>query len=161
MASMQKRGENSWFFVINVGYRPDGTRDRRTKTVKVEDPAILKSPINRFVETNCFSNLIIVTPNLMVFLNVAMYSTRFNTLSRLVFDSSKFRKEYEDGIALKRGKEKENPMHRHRIDLLDSFQLSLLLDGSCREQFDDSVLIFQDRFHFHHTFIRIQNSSFN
>lgn len=44
MASMQKRGENSWFFVINVGYRADGTRDRRTKTVKVEDPAILKSP---------------------------------------------------------------------------------------------------------------------
>ncbi|WP_018750817.1 hypothetical protein [Paenibacillus sanguinis] len=30
MASMQKRGEIFWFFVINVGYRPDGTRDRRT-----------------------------------------------------------------------------------------------------------------------------------
>ncbi|SDE71349.1 hypothetical protein SAMN04488542_101486 [Fontibacillus panacisegetis] len=44
MASMQKREENSWFFLINVGHRPDGTRDRRTKTIKVEDPTILKSP---------------------------------------------------------------------------------------------------------------------
>ncbi|MNO46118.1 hypothetical protein D3C76_364000 [compost metagenome] len=34
MASMQRRGENSWFFVMNVGYRPDGTRAANLKQLR-------------------------------------------------------------------------------------------------------------------------------
>ncbi|WP_312474146.1 site-specific integrase [Neobacillus sp.] len=43
MASMQKRGENSWLLVVESGYNAKGDRARRTKTVRVEDKALLKT----------------------------------------------------------------------------------------------------------------------
>ncbi|KGE20034.1 tyrosine-type recombinase/integrase [Paenibacillus wynnii] len=41
--SIEKRGERSWRLTIDVGELPDGTRDRRRKTVTVEDTALLKT----------------------------------------------------------------------------------------------------------------------
>jgi integrase len=43
MASIQKRGENSWLLVVEAGYDAKGKRARRTKTVRVEDKALLKT----------------------------------------------------------------------------------------------------------------------
>lgn len=42
MASIQKRGKNSWLLVVEVGYIK-GKRKKRTKTIHVEDPALLKT----------------------------------------------------------------------------------------------------------------------
>ncbi|MNW50554.1 putative prophage phiRv2 integrase [compost metagenome] len=41
--SIEKRGERSWRLTIDVGELPDGTRDRRRKTITVEDKALLKT----------------------------------------------------------------------------------------------------------------------
>ncbi|WP_433581429.1 tyrosine-type recombinase/integrase [Paenibacillus amylolyticus] len=43
MAYKEKRGDNSWRLVVEVGEKVDGTRDRRTKTIRVEDKALLKT----------------------------------------------------------------------------------------------------------------------
>ncbi|GBF78280.1 site-specific integrase [Paenibacillus sp. 598K] len=43
MASMQKRGERSWLLVVEAGYKADGTREKETRTVKIDDDAVLKS----------------------------------------------------------------------------------------------------------------------
>lgn len=37
MASIQKRGENSWLLVVEAGYTPEGKRIKRTRTVKITD----------------------------------------------------------------------------------------------------------------------------
>lgn len=42
MASIQKRGKNSWLLVVETGY-VKGMRQKRTKTIHVEDPALLKT----------------------------------------------------------------------------------------------------------------------
>lgn len=42
--SIEQRGENSWRLRVDLGYRPDGTRNRPTKTITVEDTKILRSP---------------------------------------------------------------------------------------------------------------------
>lgn len=43
MASIEKRGKNSWRLVVEAGYDANGKRIRRTKTIRVEDPALLKT----------------------------------------------------------------------------------------------------------------------
>ncbi|QHZ52204.1 tyrosine-type recombinase/integrase [Paenibacillus larvae] len=43
MASIEKRGTNSWRLVVEVGYDSKGKRIKRTKTVRVEDQALLKT----------------------------------------------------------------------------------------------------------------------
>ncbi|MFD2118152.1 tyrosine-type recombinase/integrase [Paenibacillus yanchengensis] len=43
MANIQKRGENSWFFTVNAGKAANGKYIRRTKTIKIEDQALLKT----------------------------------------------------------------------------------------------------------------------
>jgi integrase len=43
MASIQKRGENSFLLVVESGYDPAGRRIRRTKTVRIHDQALLKT----------------------------------------------------------------------------------------------------------------------
>lgn len=43
MAYKEKRGENSWRLVVDVGEKSDGSRDRRYKTIKVEDKALLRT----------------------------------------------------------------------------------------------------------------------
>lgn len=43
MASIQKRGENSWMLVVEAGYNENGKRVRRTKTIRVEDEALLRT----------------------------------------------------------------------------------------------------------------------
>lgn len=43
MAYKEKRGENSWRLVVDVGEKADGSRNRRYKTIKVEDKALLKT----------------------------------------------------------------------------------------------------------------------
>jgi len=42
MASIQKREENSFLLVVEVGYGANGKRLRRTKTIHVNDPSLLK-----------------------------------------------------------------------------------------------------------------------
>lgn len=42
MASWQKRGKRSFLLVVEAGYRADGTRSKKTKTIKV-DEALLKT----------------------------------------------------------------------------------------------------------------------
>ncbi|MBS4172074.1 site-specific integrase [Bacillus sp. FJAT-49736] len=42
MASIQKRGPNSFLLVVEAGYIK-GKRNKRTKTIRVEDPALLKT----------------------------------------------------------------------------------------------------------------------
>ncbi|GIO50224.1 tyrosine-type recombinase/integrase [Paenibacillus azoreducens] len=41
--SIEKRGERSWRLTVDVGELPDGTRDRRRKTITVEDKSLLKT----------------------------------------------------------------------------------------------------------------------
>lgn len=41
--SIEKRGENIWRLTIDLGSLPNGSRNRRRKTVKVEDKALLKT----------------------------------------------------------------------------------------------------------------------
>jgi len=41
--SIEKRGERSWRLRIDLGYNPDGTRNRPSRTITVDDPAILRS----------------------------------------------------------------------------------------------------------------------
>lgn len=43
MAYKEKRGECSWRLVVDVGDKADGSRDRRYKTIKIEDKALLKT----------------------------------------------------------------------------------------------------------------------
>lgn len=43
MASIEKRGKNSWRLVVEAGYGPDGKRIRRTKTIRIEDEALLRT----------------------------------------------------------------------------------------------------------------------
>lgn len=41
--SIEKRGERSWRLTIDVGELSDGTRDRRRKTITIDDAALLKT----------------------------------------------------------------------------------------------------------------------
>lgn len=41
--SIEKRGERSWRLRIDLGYNPDGSRNRVSKTITVEDKALLKT----------------------------------------------------------------------------------------------------------------------
>ncbi|MEV2909281.1 site-specific integrase [Paenibacillus larvae] len=41
--SIEKRGENTWRLTIDLGYNPDGSRNRLRKKVVVEDKALLKT----------------------------------------------------------------------------------------------------------------------
>lgn len=43
MASIEKRGANSWRLVVEAGYDPKGKRIKRTKTIKIEDEALLRT----------------------------------------------------------------------------------------------------------------------
>ncbi|MDK8193738.1 site-specific integrase [Paenibacillus sp. UMB7766-LJ446] len=43
MAYKEKRGVNSWKLVVDVGEKADGSRDRRSRTIRVEDKALLKT----------------------------------------------------------------------------------------------------------------------
>ncbi|MBJ6361114.1 tyrosine recombinase XerC [Paenibacillus sp. GCM10012307] len=43
MASIEKRGENSWRLIVEIGTTAQGKRLKKTKTIKVEDKAILKT----------------------------------------------------------------------------------------------------------------------
>lgn len=43
MASIEKRGENSWRLVVEIGYDASGKRIKRTKSIKVDDQALLKT----------------------------------------------------------------------------------------------------------------------
>ncbi|MFD2614463.1 tyrosine-type recombinase/integrase [Paenibacillus gansuensis] len=43
MASIEKRGKNSWRFVVEAGYDPNGKRIKRSKTIKIEDEALLRT----------------------------------------------------------------------------------------------------------------------
>jgi integrase len=44
MASIKKRGQNSWLLVVELGYDAKGKRIQRTKTVKITDPALIRAP---------------------------------------------------------------------------------------------------------------------
>jgi integrase len=41
--SIEKRGTNSWRLRVDLGYHPDGTRNRPSTTITIEDPALLKT----------------------------------------------------------------------------------------------------------------------
>jgi integrase len=41
--SIEKRGENSWRLRVDLGYNPDGSRNRPSKTITIEDKALLKT----------------------------------------------------------------------------------------------------------------------
>ncbi|MDT2246014.1 hypothetical protein P7H16_01855 [Paenibacillus larvae] len=41
--SIEKRGENTWRLTIDLGYSPDGSRNRLRRKVVVEDKALLKT----------------------------------------------------------------------------------------------------------------------
>mgnify|MGYP001338930686 CR=1 FL=1 len=43
MASIEKRGKRSWRLVIEAGTGVNGKRNRKTKTIKIEDEALLKT----------------------------------------------------------------------------------------------------------------------
>jgi integrase len=44
MASIQKRGENSWLLVVEIGSAANGTRQKKTRTIRVMDEKLLKTP---------------------------------------------------------------------------------------------------------------------
>jgi integrase len=41
--SIEKRGERSWRLRVDLGYNPNGTRNRVSKTITIDDPALLKT----------------------------------------------------------------------------------------------------------------------
>jgi integrase len=43
MASIEKRGENSWRLVVEAGYDANGKRIKRSKSIKIKDQALLKT----------------------------------------------------------------------------------------------------------------------
>lgn len=43
MASIEKRGTNSWRLVVEAGYDPQGKRIKRYKTIRVEDETLLRT----------------------------------------------------------------------------------------------------------------------
>ncbi|AVF27130.1 tyrosine-type recombinase/integrase [Paenibacillus larvae] len=53
MASIEKRGINSWRLIVEAGYDSKGKRIKRTKTVRVEDQALLRTTkkLREFLET--------------------------------------------------------------------------------------------------------------
>ncbi|MDR5566990.1 site-specific integrase [Paenibacillus larvae] len=53
MASIEKRGTNSWRLVVEAGYDSKGKRVKRTKTIRVEDQALLRTTkkLREFLET--------------------------------------------------------------------------------------------------------------
>lgn len=44
MASVRKRGKNSWQLTVELGYNAQGKRVQERKTIVVEDPALLRAP---------------------------------------------------------------------------------------------------------------------
>lgn len=44
MPSIQKRGERSWRLIAELGYDANGKRIQEKKTIRVEDPALLRAP---------------------------------------------------------------------------------------------------------------------
>lgn len=52
MASIQKRGENSWYLVVEIGRDARGKRRKRTKTIRVEDKQLLRTTkrLNDYLE---------------------------------------------------------------------------------------------------------------
>lgn len=44
MASIQKRGTNSYRLVVELGYDAKGKRVQEKKTIKIDDPALLRAP---------------------------------------------------------------------------------------------------------------------
>src|SRR5690606_17470077 len=44
MASIEKRGENSWRLTVEAGYDGQGKRIRKRKTIRVEDKKLLRAP---------------------------------------------------------------------------------------------------------------------
>ncbi|WP_371366220.1 Tyrosine recombinase XerC [Sporomusa rhizae] len=43
MPSIEKRGERSWRLIVEAGTDADGKRDKRTKPIRINDPALLKT----------------------------------------------------------------------------------------------------------------------
>jgi len=43
MASIEKRGTNSWRLIVEAGYDAQGKRIKRSKTIKIEDEALLRT----------------------------------------------------------------------------------------------------------------------
>jgi integrase len=43
MPSIEKRGERSWRLIVEAGIDASGKRDKRTKSIKIDDPALLKT----------------------------------------------------------------------------------------------------------------------
>lgn len=56
MAHIQKRGKNSWRLVVDAGWDANGKRIRRTKTIRVDDPALLKTTkkLQKFLEDELY-----------------------------------------------------------------------------------------------------------
>ncbi|GAA0382361.1 site-specific integrase [Paenibacillus motobuensis] len=54
--SIEKRGTNSWRLRIDLGYHADGTRNRPSRTITVEDPALLKTTkkLREYLEDELF-----------------------------------------------------------------------------------------------------------
>lgn len=44
MGSIQKRGKNSWRLITELGYDAQGNRVQEKKTIKIEDPLLLRAP---------------------------------------------------------------------------------------------------------------------
>ncbi|MED4602550.1 site-specific integrase [Paenibacillus validus] len=44
MGSIQKRGTNSWRLIVELGYDAKGKRVQKKKTIRVDDPALLRAP---------------------------------------------------------------------------------------------------------------------
>ncbi len=55
MASIQKRGENSFLLVVEAGYDAKGKRKKKTKTIRV-DPSLLKTKkkLNDYLQTELY-----------------------------------------------------------------------------------------------------------
>ncbi|MCG6199584.1 Arm DNA-binding domain-containing protein, partial [Anoxybacillus sp. LAT_38] len=49
MASIQKRGENSWLLVVDAGYDANGKRIKRTKTVRCKTKREAEKELAKFV----------------------------------------------------------------------------------------------------------------
>lgn len=43
MASVQKRGANSFMLVVEIGYDSKGKRKKKTKTIRIKDQSLLKT----------------------------------------------------------------------------------------------------------------------
>ncbi|MGC1137750.1 site-specific integrase [Bacillus sp. B38] len=103
MGHWMPRGKKSFLLVVENGYNTKGKRDRKTKTIKIEDPKILNSTRKREKYLN---------QQLLMF-EMEVTSGEYISPEKSTFES--FANEYKDRILYKKFAHRTSEMHESHI----------------------------------------------